>query len=53
MALACLTHLTLRSRYFQKYLTTQADLNETSLEQSMIDIAAMTDERGLRVAARG
>ena len=34
-------------------LATQADLNETSLEQSMIDIAAMTDERGLRVAARG
>ena len=38
---------------FQNTLTTQADLNETSLEQSMIDIAAMTDERGLRVAARG
>ena len=34
-------------------LTTQADLNETSLEQSLIDIAAMTDERGLRIAARG
>ena len=33
-------------------LGTQADLNETSLEQSVIDIAAMTDERGLRVAAR-
>ena len=38
---------------FKNTLTTQADLNETSLEQSMIDIAAMTDERGLRVAARG
>ena len=34
-------------------LTTAADLNETSLEQSMIDIAAMTDERGLKIAARG
>ena len=34
-------------------LATQADLNETSLEQSLIDIAAMTDERGLRIAARG
>ena len=34
-------------------LTTQADLNETSLEQSLIDIAAMTDERGLRIAAKG
>ena len=38
---------------FKNTLTTQADLNETSLEQSLIDIAAMTDERGLRVAARG
>ena len=38
---------------FSNTLATQADLNETSLEQSMIDIAAMTDERGLRVAARG
>ena len=34
-------------------LTTQADLNETSLEQSLIDIAQMTDERGLKIAARG
>ena len=34
-------------------LTVAADLNETSLEQSMIDIAAMTDERGLKIAARG
>jgi hypothetical protein len=38
---------------FQNTLTTQADLNETSLEQSLIDIAAMTDERGLKIAARG
>ena len=38
---------------FKNTLTVQADLNETSLEQSMIDIAKMTDERGLRVAARG
>ena len=38
---------------FSNTLDTAADLNETSLEQSMIDIAAMTDERGLRVAARG
>ena len=38
---------------FKNTLSTAADLNETSLEQSMIDIAGMTDERGLRVAARG
>jgi hypothetical protein len=34
-------------------LATQADLNETSLEQSLIDIAQLTDERGLKIAARG
>jgi hypothetical protein len=34
-------------------LETSADLNETSLEQSLIDIAAFTDERGLKIAARG
>jgi hypothetical protein len=34
-------------------LATQSDLNETSLEQSLIDIAAFTDERGLKIAAKG
>jgi len=38
---------------FSNTLTTQADLNETSLEQALIDIAGMTDERGIRVASRG
>ena len=38
---------------FKNELSTAADLNETSLEQSLIDIAAMTDERGLKIAARG
>ena len=38
---------------FQNTLSTQSDLNETSLEQALIDIAAMTDERGLKIAARG
>ena len=37
---------------FSNTLTTAADLNETSLEQSMIDIAALTDERGLKIAAK-
>ena len=37
---------------FQNTLTTASDLNETSLEQSMIDIAALTDERGLKIAAK-
>ena len=34
-------------------LTTAADLNETSLEQALIDIADMADERGLKIALRG
>jgi hypothetical protein len=34
-------------------LATQADLNETSLEQALIDIAAFIDERGLKIATRG
>ena len=33
-------------------LTTASDLNETSLEQAVIDIAAFVDERGLLIAAR-
>ena len=33
-------------------LSTDADLNETSLEQAVIDIAAFVDERGLLIAAR-
>jgi len=38
---------------FSNELATSADLNETSLEQALIDIAAFTDERGLKVAAKG
>ena len=38
---------------FSNELAVASDLNETSLEQSMIDIGKMTDERGLRIAARG
>ena len=38
---------------FANTLATQADLNETSLEQSLIDIGEMTDERGLLIAAKG
>ena len=38
---------------FSNTLATPADLNETSLEQSLIDIAALTDERGLKIAAKG
>ena len=38
---------------FSNELASSADLNETSLEQSLIDINAFTDERGLKIAARG
>ena len=38
---------------FSNTLSTDADLNESSLEQAMIDIAALTDERGLKIAAKG
>jgi hypothetical protein len=38
---------------FANELATAADLSETSLEQSLIDIAKMTDERGLKIAAKG
>ena len=33
--------------------STAADLNETSLENALIDIAAYVDERGLKVSVRG
>ena len=34
-------------------LATAADLNETSLEQSLIDISSFVDERGLKIATQG
>jgi len=46
-------HPTVSNQTQRNELSTAADLNETSLEQSLIDIAAMTDERGLKIAARG
>ena len=38
---------------FSNELTVASDLNETSLEQALIDVAAFTDERGLKIAAQG
>ena len=51
-ALCATDHPTLAGS-FANELTTAAELNETSLEQSLIDIAAFTDERGLKIAAQG
>jgi len=49
----CATDHPTQAGTFSNELATSADLNETSLEQAMIDIAAFTDERGLKIAARG
>ncbi len=38
---------------FSNVLATAADLNETSLEQSLIDIQSFVDERGLKIALNG
>ena len=46
------THPTLAGT-FRNQPAVAADCNETSLEQAMIDISALTDERGLKIAARG
>ena len=47
------SHTTISGTNVANTLAVQADLNETSLEQALIDIAAFTDERGLRIAAKG
>ena len=52
-ALFSTAHTTISGTNVSNTLATQADLNETSLEQALIDIAAFTDERGLKIAAKG
>jgi hypothetical protein len=46
-------HTTTGGGTWSNTLATAADLNETSLEQALIDIAAFIDERGLKIALRG
>ncbi len=46
-------HTTTGGGNWSNTLATAADLNETSLEQALIDIAAFIDERGLKIALRG
>jgi hypothetical protein len=46
-------HPTVGGGNFRNELSTPADLNETSLEQALIDIAAFIDERGLKIALQG
>ena len=50
VALMSTAHPTAMGPDFANRPTVAADLNETSLEQGIIDIAAFTDERGLKVA---
>ena len=45
-------HLDLNGNAIPNALAVASDLNETSLEQAVIDIAAYVDERGLLIAAR-
>jgi hypothetical protein len=45
-------HPTALGAAFSNTPAVAADLNETSLEQAIIDIAAFTDERGLKVAVQ-
>jgi len=50
VALMSTAHPTAMGPDFSNRPAVAADLNETSLEQGIIDIAAFTDERGLKVA---
>jgi hypothetical protein len=52
VALCATDHPTLSGNVANE-LATAADLSETSLEQALIDIAAFTDERGLKIAVQG
>jgi hypothetical protein len=46
-------HATVGAGNQKNELSTSADLSETSLEQALIDIAAIKDERGFKIAAKG
>jgi hypothetical protein len=46
-------HPTIGGPNLRNQLAVAADLNETSIEQSLIDISKFTDERGLKIAING
>ena len=52
LQLCSTAHLDINGVAISNSLATASDLNETSLEQAVIDIAAFTDDRGLLIAAR-
>jgi hypothetical protein len=53
LELCSTAHTLANGSTFRNELSTAADLNETSLEQALIDVAGFVDERGLKVAVRG
>ena len=53
VTLASTAHPTTFGGNWSNRSATDADINETSLEQAMIDIAGFIDERGLKVAMKG
>ena len=53
VALLATNHPLTNGSTFANEPSTPADLNETSLEDSLISIAGFVDERGLKVALRG
>ena len=53
VALFATNHPTALAQNYANTPAVPADLNETSLEQALIDIAAFIDERGLKVALTG
>ena len=46
-------HKTKTGLTFKNELTTAADLSQASIEQALIDISDMVDERGLKIAVKG
>ena len=53
LELCSTAHVLVNGSTFRNEPSTAADLNETSLENGLIDIAAYVDERGLKVSVRG
>ena len=52
LELCSAAHITVAGGTYKNELSTAADLNETSLEQAMFDIAGFIDNRGLKVAIK-
>jgi len=53
LELCSTAHVLVNGNTFANEPSTAADLNETSLENALIDIAGFVDERGLKVSVRG